>query len=193
MKSSCYTIYPVLFVCSFFSTINAYSIREARPADMPALTAMHHTTWHNTHDSILPSDYCAKQTIERFDRHWKKFFLKNDGSFALVAIDDNQILGFISAGIMRIIPEENLSVTDAYAEVYKLYIDANHQHGGMGKQLIQACFERLGSLGYVTAVVRVFTAGNACHFYEHIGGKLMTKEPIIHWPTLPYTLYYFQL
>lgn len=182
--------------CAF--SVATFSLREASERDLPALAAAHYVAWHATYDAILCHEYCLKNTPARLERYWKKFFdkQKKDTRFALVAIEDEKIIGFIAAGPSKYLPDE-VSVVPfrpQSAEIYKLYVDPRKQGIGVGAQLIQKCFERLMVEKYTEVIVRVFEQNKkASAFYEHCGGVLLHQDSIVTDPLLPYRVYLFML
>jgi RimJ/RimL family protein N-acetyltransferase len=102
----------------------AYHIREAHERDIPELTDCHYESWHSTYDHIFNYAYCLKNSRQRLEQYWNKFFKKKDGRFVLVVQEHGEIIGLISAGPFKSIKEENFMIPPNLisAEIYKFYI-----------------------------------------------------------------------
>ena len=166
--------------------------------DFSDLVTVHHTAWHATYDLILDHEYCLKNTPERLERYWRKFFdkQKQDDRFVVVATDGDEIVGFLAAGPLKYLSEEASAFPfkQSCAEIYKFYVLPAKQGTGLGKQLMRQCFERLLAEKYKEVIVRVFESNkNACAFYERYGGQLLQKEPFVYNPLLPYKIYRYVL
>lgn len=179
----------LVFVCS---SICAVQIRLADKKDAQELADVHHTAWHATYDGVLPASYCARKTVEHMDAYWQRFFTKEDGRFALVAVENEQIVGFTAVGPLKAILQEMPWCTCAGfdAEVYKLYVLAEHHGKGVGKSLFHDAAHRLTAAQYTGMVARVFeTNQDARGFYAHCGWCALHTAPITYWPGLEYYVY----
>lgn len=191
----------VLFVLIYFSyafSLGTVVFREGSESDLSALVATHYVAWHTTYDAMLHHAYCLKNTPERLEKYWKKFFTKQkcDDRFVLVALEGDEIVGFIAAGPIKYIPKEDdeLPSTQYDAEVYKLYVNPRKQGCGIGKNLMRETFERLFAHKYTKIIVRVFEQNKAASlFYERCGGILLRQEPFVYDPLLPYQIYIFDV
>jgi GNAT superfamily N-acetyltransferase len=172
-------------------------LRYATIDDLKALVTVHYNSWHATYDHMLPGAYCAKNSAEHLEKYWYKFFAKHDDRFALIAMDDNVPVGFITAGpIKQQIEQEGTwwSSTEYDCELYKLYVLPEYQGRGIGKLLLKTAFEKLYAQGYRKAIVRVFAQNTgAIGFYAHCLGMPLHATPITYWPEFPYYVYGFSI
>lgn len=176
--------------------INSLQVRVADKNDLIPLVNVHYHSWHALYEGMLPAEYCAKNSAGHLQQYWHKFFIKVDGRFALAAVDEDHVVGIITAGPIKYIPQEIAwwPCTDYDCEIYKLYVLPESQGKGVGQKLIEAAFEKLHTLGYRNAIVRVFSQNTgAIAFYRHCGGFTLHDEPVTYWPGLPYYVYGFQL
>ena len=182
-----------LFGCSAFCAVQ---LRYATIDDLEALVAVHYPSWHATYDHMLPSAYCVKNSAEHLQKYWLKFFAKHDDRFALIAMDGNRPVGFITAGpIKDIEPEVSWWACTGYdSELYKLYVLPEYQGKGIGTLLLKTAFEKLYACGYKNAIVRVFAQNTAARgFYAHCMGTPLHATPITYWPEFPYYVYGFSI
>src|SRR5262245_14375536 len=81
-------------------------LRNAKIDNLHDLVSLHYHSWHATYDYMLPPTYCAKNNADHLVKYWRKFFAKNDGRFALIALDDGRPAGIITAGRIKHIEQE---------------------------------------------------------------------------------------
>ena len=69
-----------------------FYLREARQADIPALAALHVTTFNETHRGGQPGG----PSYELRERQWREAFERLDGSWFCCVIEDNrgELVGF---------------------------------------------------------------------------------------------------
>lgn len=166
----------VLGVLPMFSmqhTASAVAIRLAKDTDAVAIAAIHHELWHKTY-TFLSEKYRAAITYDTWDVFWKNFFKKQDGSWALVAECDKQVVGFIA-----IIPTDkgDAAMGGFDAEINKFYVKPEYQKRGVGFQLIAACRERLCSLDKHKIVFQSFEQNDKANaLYDKLGAVIIGRQ-----------------
>ena len=81
------------------------SLRTARPADAPAIGAVHVAAWRSAYPGILPDDYLARLSVARQAAHYEGAIRGPGGVFVAVASGTDvplgsspRIVGFTTAG-----------------------------------------------------------------------------------------------
>ncbi len=149
-------------------------IREARPEDAPAIARVHVDAWRSTYTGIVPNEYLAALSYERREQGWREALSNPDHpSFVYVAGDEaGQVVGFASGGPER---EGN---PDYKGELYAIYLFAETQRRGLGRQLTQAVARRLLSAGISSMLVWVLASNPGRAFYEALGGQYLSEKKI---------------
>lgn len=144
----------------------ALTIRPARPQDIPQIAQVHIDSWQQTYTGILPEALISAQTPEKRVRDWMEWLASHQQVWILVAESKGRISGFISGG-----PER--SGHPGYpGEIYALYLLADCQGQGWGRQLLLEGFSVLRRQGFTAALIWVARDNlRACHFYARQGGR----------------------
>ncbi len=87
---------------------------------------------------------------------------------------DGEVVGFASCGPARRATLPRRAPYDG--EVYTLYVALDHQGGGHGRRLLDACFAALRDQDKTAAVVWVLAANPARFFYEAQGGQRVAER-----------------
>lgn len=144
--------------------------------DANEIAKLHHDSWHNTFDKILPEVYIEKQSLQYLQNIWRELFQNLKEHVVFVAKKDNKILGFIEVGPIED-TGENFSNYDS--EIYKLYVDTNLKQQGIGKLLLIYGLDYLRNKGYNNTIVKAFHKNSdAIKFYENMGGKFICQETL---------------
>jgi ribosomal protein S18 acetylase RimI-like enzyme len=142
-------------------------IREARPADRPALRDV-------ARRSLEASYPLAPKAItgaieEWYDENRLRDMLRTDEHVLLVVDVDDQAVAFSDAEM----------TSDTTGELYWLHVDPDYRSENFGEQLYEATRERLSELGATTLQGRVLAVnegGNA--FYERHGLTKVGEEEV---------------
>jgi GNAT superfamily N-acetyltransferase len=145
-------------------------IREAVPDDVPALAALHVTTFEETHGSL------EAPTYELRESQWRNAFGDEADSFCYVAeTPEGELVGFARGA-----PHDG-SVDGFDGELDKIYVlRAWHRHG-IGRALVERVACRFLDRG-VSSMLLFGDAGNPSNgFYERLGAeRLFSKEGEFH-------------
>jgi GNAT superfamily N-acetyltransferase len=141
-------------------------IREATTADAPAIAWVHVESWRTTYPGIVPDDFLANLSVERRARFWAETLSDpDDAGVAFVAEDEaGAVIGFASGGPER---EHDPIYT---GELYAIYLLAEAQGKGIGRQLARAVAERLAAAGHAAMIVWVAAENPFRRFYGALGG-----------------------
>jgi GNAT superfamily N-acetyltransferase len=139
------------------------SVRSATPEDAGAVADVHVRSWQVGYRGLLPDEYLDGLRPE--DRMTRYTFGATDASLptTLVAVAEDAILGFVTAG-----PSRGDDV--ACGEIHALYVDPRAWGRGVGSRLMLEARTYLSRRGFRTAVLWVL-AGNerAERFYRRDG------------------------
>jgi ribosomal protein S18 acetylase RimI-like enzyme len=145
-------------------------IREAVPEDVPALAALHVTTFEETHGSL------EAPTYELRESQWRKAFGDGADAFCYVAqAPDGELVGFA-----RGTPHDG-SVDGFDGELDKIYVLRAWHRRGIGRALLERVACRFLDRG-VGSMLLFGDAGNPSNaFYERLGAeRLFSKEGEFH-------------
>lgn len=125
-------------------------VRPFRSQDREAVVALWHTSWHDSHDRLLPASIVEERTRETFARRLDD--LEND---AFVAVRNSRIAGF---GALQ------------GDEVDQFFIDRSARGTGVAKLFLSVLEDALAARGVVDGHVECL-AGNlrAATFYARCG------------------------
>ena|SRR6266568_756809 len=144
-------------------------IRKAHPEDAAGIVRVHIAAWQTTYHGIVPADYLEMlpmQAEERQER-WERT-LRDKAIFNFVAEDEEhgKIAGFINGG-------PRMHDDPAYpGELYSVYILAEYQKLGLGKQLVQTLAGAMYKAGYSSLWLWALDENiNAISFYKKLGAR----------------------
>ena len=145
-------------------------IRLATVEDAMAIARVHVDSWRTTYRGILSEDYLRSLSYEQRSVSWRRG-LSEGTEFVYVAVDDTgQVVGFASGGPER----EGKAVYRG--ELYAIYLLANAQRKGFGRQLLLAVARHLYEQGISGMLVWVLAENPARHFYEAMGGRYVRMK-----------------
>lgn len=148
--------------------------REARPADSPAIAAVHVDSWRSTYPGILSEEVLAGLSYQDRERMWQGSLTTHRSSnfVYVVESDDGPVVGFTAAG------KERTGRTDFQGEIYAIYLLKDYHGRGWGRQLFLAAAGRLALEGLNGLMLWVLAANPTRGFYEALGGRLLGEQPI---------------
>ncbi len=140
-------------------------IEQAKISDASKIVDININEWINTYTGIFPTDF-LKNLKNKKEESIEK--CKNKINEYVVCKIDNQVIGFLRYG------KNKKGYSDAYCEIYSLYIDKNYQHKGIGSSLIAYAFEILKPQ-YKYVLISTLVQNSANEFYQKIGGELLKQ------------------
>src|SRR5262249_24119190 len=104
-------------------------IREATPADVPALARLHVTTFNETHAPVLLN----WPTYEVREYQWRQAFRTNDGSWFCFVVEapNGELIGFAKGQ-----PYAHADHPDFAGELNKTYVLREYHRRGLGMRLV---------------------------------------------------------
>lgn len=155
--------------------------RVAAPGDAAQLARISVDTWRTAYRDILPTDFLDGLSYESREQRWRgQLAQARPQGLDLVAEDDAAgiaggcVVGFACSG-----PERD-GIPGYDGEIYAIYVLAEHQHRGIGQQLMAASARHLAAQGF-RAVMLWTLEGNlrARAFYEALGGQIIRHKPVV--------------
>jgi GNAT superfamily N-acetyltransferase len=142
--------------------------------DAAAITKVHVESWRATYKGIVPDDFLARLSYAAREQLWRQV-LTDPGSQTVVYVADDErgkVVGFVSGG-----PER--SGDPVYTgELYAIYLLAQHQGQGIGRQLAITLVKRLMQDGMTALLLWVLAENPARKFYERLGGRLVYEKTV---------------
>ena len=149
-------------------------IREAGPADIPAIARVVVDTWRTTYRGILPDEVLATLSYAQREQVWTRA-LANQTNLPAVYLAETEagaVVGVASGG--RTEPPDPIY----QGELAAIYILDTYQGHGLGRDLVAAVAQRLAERGLTGLLVWVLADNPACRFYERLGGRRVSEKPI---------------
>jgi GNAT superfamily N-acetyltransferase len=110
----------------------AVKIRLVDVADLPRLGAMHAAVWTELYSKLLSPTVIASLGAGTMTELWSKFSTRGPDYIQQVAVEGDEILGFVGVGPGREAGYE------FGRELYFLVVDPAHRRKGVGKALLKA-------------------------------------------------------
>jgi ribosomal protein S18 acetylase RimI-like enzyme len=148
-------------------------IRTATADDAPGLARVHVDTWRTAYRDILPATFLDALSYEARAERWRtNLGQAGPQQFTLVAEDDgSEVVGFAGGG-----PERD-GMPGYDGEIYAVYVLAQHQGRGIGRQLMGVSAHHLMEQGFRAAMLWAMEANRrARSFYEMLGGQLVGRK-----------------
>ncbi len=167
------------------SQIKEIQLRRATVADAQAIAAIRIEGWRISYRGMIPDSYLENMQLDENVLHWRTILqalpAKEDSLCVYVAVNDEEIVGFVSA--MKL-PEAKL---DKDAEINAIYMRPQWQRCGIGKRLLHKATRSLQAMGCTSCVIWVIDGNSqARNFYEELGGEILVEQDF-NWDGLELT------
>lgn len=149
-------------------------VRTARPTDAHGIARVHVDSWRTTYPGIVPDTVLARLNYGNRERFWHNALNERDSQNVVVVAADEagKIAGFASGGPQR-------EGVEGYAgELHAIYLYADVQGQGIGRQLAVNIAGALAGSGLDSMLTWVLADNPACGFYEALGGRYITGKDI---------------
>lgn len=155
--------------------MNKIIIRKASKIDAEGITLLHDKVWKSSYRGIFPDEWLDKplDVIKAsIIRRKKKIEIDIENNWPnIVAISNNQIIGWIAGGLNN----DNNYPYDA--ELNAIYILKDFQYQGIGKVLVKSFVDLVKYNQLTSMILWVLKANsNAIKFYHRLGGKLVGEK-----------------
>ena len=136
------------------------------PEEVEGKSLVHWKTWREAYDDLLPMEFQETMTLERC-----RFFSQKYPENTLIAMDGEQVVGFISYGNFR---DEVIQA----GEIIALYVLKDYYGKGVSKQLMHAAFVALDQFSEIYLWV-LKDNKRAIAFYQKMGFTFDGQEKIL--------------
>lgn len=145
-------------------------VRSAEAGDAEAIAAVQVATWRRAYRGLIPQAYLDGLDEAAKAEWWRSVLATGaPGSGALVALDGDRVLGFVSFGP----PLDPDAVDPGVGQVYAIYVDPQVWRRGAGAALMDGARSALRAAGFGQAVLWVIDGNErAQRFYERVGWSL---------------------
>lgn len=149
-------------------------IRHAQPADAPAISRVHISSWRSTYRGLVPDHVLDNLDPERNSIRWHENISRHDELKCHFVAENNQkqVVGFAIGGPNR---TEN---TGYNGELYAIYLLKESQRKGAGRALLLSVARWLSEHNYTSMLVWVLAQNPAKYFYEAMGGIPVGRKKI---------------
>lgn len=150
----------------------AMLIRKAQVSDAREIAIVHVESWRSTYGGIVSDAFLSAMTYDEREARWHVIFSGSQERIVYVAQDEaGKVVGFAMGGPHRDKEPE------CSGELYSVYLLAEYQGYGLGRQLVQAVATDLLQAKHRSMIVWVLSENRARHFYENLGATyLLSKE-----------------
>ena len=145
-------------------TVKTISIREATPADVPALARLHVTTFNETHAPIFRNG----PTYEVREYQWRQAFQTTDGNWFCFVIEapNGDLIGFAKGQ-----PYSHGDHPDFAGELNKIYVLREYHRRGLGSRLVGRIARRFLDHGISSMLLFGDARNPSNRFYEALGAE----------------------
>jgi ribosomal protein S18 acetylase RimI-like enzyme len=150
------------------------TIREAVPADAPAIAKVNIESWRSTYRGKIADSFLDEMKFENYEKKWNNILSHTNENICFVAVNDyGDIVGYSVAGkyIEGKFPFE--------AELHAIYLLKEYQGRGIGKRLFLRAVETWSQKGSGSLVLFVLsTNASSIQFYESFKPDFIARDPV---------------
>jgi len=146
----------------------ALRLRAARPADLPAVVALHVESWRDAYRGVLAAAFLDGPIEQRLAAHWHDAMIarRRPGAVAL-ATAGGTIAGFVAAWR-----------NDDRCHIDNLHVRPGMRSAGIGRAMLGFAAVRLREQGCVSAYLWVFARNpGAIRLYATLGAVIGPEVP----------------
>jgi ribosomal protein S18 acetylase RimI-like enzyme len=147
-------------------------IRAATVEDAPEIARVHVAAWRSTYRSLLDRDFLDSLAEAHYADRWRRF-IGEGSSHVYVVEEEGEVVAFASGG------RERAGETGYGGELYAIYVLADFQGRGHGRELVRAVVAGLREMGLDDMIIWVLRDNQAARrFYERLGGVYLRTQNI---------------
>lgn len=166
-------------------------IRNAKIEDAAEIAKVHVDSWRSTYKGMISERVLQSLSYQERENLWKQVLNREKSCVDVAENETSDIVGFASWG-----RERTGKYSTFQGELYAIYLLAEVQGIGLGKQLIYKVAQSLKKQGLSSMLVWVLADNQKARgFYEAFGPERVDTEPIeiggdafeeiaYGWPTL---------
>lgn len=137
-------------------------VRPARDDEVDELAGIHVRAWQHAYRGLLPQSLLDGLSVSARASSWRRVLA--DGGRVFVAVEDDEVRGFVSHG-----PSRDGDAGPTTGELYAVYVDPDHQSRGIGRRLTAACRGDLAGTFREATLWMLRDNAPARRFYESHG------------------------
>ncbi len=141
------------------------NLKEAAPVDAQRLAFMQLKAWRETYSGTLAFEAVSRATLDQRAEYWQSAMRQQGRWIALYELDST-LVGFASV----------VCNTRNEAELTALYVLADYQGKGIGRNLMEAAKSHVVRKGFGALSTLVLKDSPAQHFYRATGGEPVKTE-----------------
>jgi GNAT superfamily N-acetyltransferase len=155
------------------------AVRQARPADAPAMGAVHVAAWRSAYAGLLPEAYLARLSATRHGARYLHAIQSGIGVHVVVASGQDLAPGG-GARVVGFATARRLESPGPYAdgEIETLYVLDDWRDRGFGRRLMRSSAAWLQAAGCNGAFLWVLRENPSRWFYERLGGRQAADQAI---------------
>jgi RimJ/RimL family protein N-acetyltransferase len=160
---------------------SAYSIRNTCLEDIERVTEINVLAWQESYRGIIDQVTLDAITVEDRLEQREEFFLNQQNALFLVALHNDEIIGFCDAGPIRNHPwrKTTPSMKNIQSEIYAIYLLEQHKGKGEAQDLFRASTNWLTINALHPFMVCVLKGNTpARKFYEKMGGIVYDRTTL---------------
>lgn len=150
------------------------TVRQMLSTDSKRVAQIHTLSWQHAYKGVVPQAFLDDIDVDKRESNWRSGIEKDPSLIRLVAVAENNILGFVCGLHNR---DKNINEIDG--ELWAIYVDPDRSNDEVGTTLFESFKNELMKSNIFTMNVWVLEENlSARSFYEKVGGKLSshTKE-----------------
>ena len=144
-------------------SLDTISVRDAMPADIPALAELHVTTWNATYNTT------RGPTIETRTWQWTEVFAREHRRDFILVLEDRtgRLVGFTHGR-----PHEG----EFEGELSKIYLRWEYHGLGLGRRLLKETARRFAEQGIHSFILFAERSNPTIGFYDRMGGERLLDD-----------------
>lgn len=149
-------------------------IRKAEAGDARDIFRVRVSSWQTCYAGILPAKYLSSLGSEDRLKEWQIELAAPNPCMSIYVAENgrNEVIGYATGG-----PERDGDPVFK-SELYAIYLLEQHQHRGIGSQLLYSVANDLLEKGYGSIIVWALAVNPARTFYEKLGGDLVDQKEV---------------
>ena len=144
----------------------AYTIREATPADIPAIHQIAHEVWPKAYAELITAEQIAYMLDWMYSPTSLSDQMESGIRFIILEDGSSTPLGFAAFRCLQ----------DTHWKLDKLYVRSDRQQQGMGKSLIDRIRSEIKHAGGTHLELQVNRKNTAVVFYEKTGFQILRVD-----------------
>jgi len=146
-------------------------VRPGQLRDAPQIAEIHVRSWQEAYAGIVPADYLASLSVERYEANWRENLAKGEPEVA-VAVEGEAVLGWLGFGRSR-----DDDAAPVVAEIWAVYVNPSQWRRGVGRHLWEHAKRVLRERGFGSVTLWVLSENQrAAEFYAAVGFEIESSS-----------------